>query len=253
MNLFIYIKRRKLAVLCSGICLVLAAVIAMQEIAAVTAANTNHLVPICRVQTEEKKIAISFDTDSGDSETKKLADILRAYHVKASFFVVGAWAEKHPDSVQMLVQDGHEICNHSNTHPHMPKLSVGEMRAQIFGCNKIIEKITGSVPVLFRAPYDDYSSQLIETAQSVPMYCIKWNIDSYDWKNASPKEIVKSVTSQAAPGSILLFHNGSLNTATALPEILSILQTRGYSIVPVSQLILTENYTVDETGTQRKS
>ncbi len=231
----------------------LAVIIALQGVSAITALNAKRLNPICSVKTDEKKVAISFDNDWGDEETQRLIDILRRYSVKASFFVVGAWADKYPKSVLSIAAAGHEICNHSNTHPHMPRLTRTDMLSQITDCNSKIKKITGVGPVLFRPPYDDYSNALMEAVDSADMYCVKWSIDSLDWKNPTPRQIVEQVTTQVKPGSIILFHNGALNTATALPDVLGTLQAQGYTIVPVSQLIYKDHYTIDETGMQIKS
>lgn len=252
MKAVVFTKKRMVTVLCSAGIFVLAVLLAVQGITALTASFARREMPICRVQTQEKKIAISFDADSGNEETARLIDLLRRYSVKATFFVVGAWVQRYPESLRALAAAGHEVGNHSATHPHMPRLSGSEMLSQITECNSRVQSVTGKTPVLFRAPYDDYSNLLIETAQSASMQCVQWDIDSCDWKNLSPKAITKQVISQAKPGSIILFHNGALNTATALPDILSALQTQGYTIVPVSQLLYHDHYTVDDTGTQKR-
>lgn len=252
MKFLIITRERILAVLCALISCVLAVVITFQCVASISVLTAKRLSPICSVKTDEKKVAISFDTDWGDGETQRLIDILGRYDVKASFFVVGAWADKYPKSVRSIAAEGHEVCNHSDTHPHMPKLTREDMLAQINSCSNKIKNITGVSPILFRAPYDDYSNALIEAAGSVGMYSVKWDVDSLDWKNPTPRQIVERVTAQVKPGSIILFHNGALNTASALPTVLGTLQSRGYLIVPVSQLIYKGDYTVDDAGTQMK-
>ncbi len=253
MKFLILTRQRLLTGLCCFVAGVLAVFITLQGVTAITASEMKQLNPICSVKTDEKKIAISFDTDWDDRETEKLIEVLRRYSVKASFFVVGAWVDKYPGSVKSIAAAGHEVCNQSNTHPHMPKLSRAEMQAQIMDCNRKIQKITGISPALFRPPYGDCSSNLVEAAQSMQMYCVMWDIDSFDWKNPTPGQIAERVTSQVKPGSIVLFHNGALNTVTALPDILGTLQTQGYSIVPVSQLIYKDHYSVDRSGMQIKN
>lgn len=253
MKFIILTRQRMITLLCCLIAAALAVVITLQGIKAVTAFAAQNRNPICFVKTDEKKVAISFDCAWDDQETPKLLDILNRYNVKASFFVVGAWADRYPKSMQSIASAGHEIGNHSNTHPHMPKLSRNAMLAQIIDCNQKIKTITGTEPVLFRPPYGDCNAALVETAGSVRMYCIEWNIDSFDWKNPAPRQIVERVTTQVKPGSIILFHNGALNTVTALPEILSSLRAQGYAMVPVSQLIYKDGYTVDASGMQAKN
>lgn len=252
MTVIVTAGKRPVTLLCSFAAFALVVLLAFQAVPVLIASFTQRPMPICRVQTEEKKIAVTFDTDTGNGETDRLIDVLRRYSVKATFFVVGAWAERYPQSLRALAAAGHEIGNHSDTHPHMPKLSGAEMLRQITACGARVQSVTGKAPALFRAPYDDYSSLVIETAQTASLQCIQWNIDSLDWKNIPPNEMTKQVVSQAQPGSIILFHNGALNTVTALPDIFSALQTQGYTIVPVSQLIYHEHYTVDGTGTQKR-
>jgi hypothetical protein len=179
-----------------------------------------------------------------------LIDILKKYNVKTTFFVVGAWVDKYPDSVRALTAAGHEVCNHSSTHPHMPKLTQQEMTSQITSCNEKIKAITGASPLLFRPPYGDYNDSLINTVNGLKMYPIQWSVDSLDWKDPTPQQIASRVLSRVKPGSIVLFHNGAKNTPAALPTVLQTLQAQGYKIVPVSQLIYKSDYTIDSAGVQ---
>lgn len=250
MRILILTRKRMLTVLCCLLCGVLTVFLAFQGIAALTASSGKRLIPIYCVKTNEKKVAISFDAAWGNEQTQTLIDILNKYHVKTTFFVVGAWVDKYPESVKALTDAGHEVCNHSDTHPHMPKLSRGDMTAQITDCNEKLKKAAGKSPILFRPPYGDYDNALLETVKSVNMYCIQWDVDSLDWKNPVPDAIVKRVTSQVKPGSIVLFHNGAKNTPTALPSVIEALQSQGYQIVPVSQLIYKDHYTIDSSGMQ---
>lgn len=250
MRILILTRKRMLTVLCCLLCGVLTVFLAFQGIAALTASSSKRLIPIYCVKTDEKKVAISFDAAWGNEQTQTLIDILNKYHVKTTFFVVGAWVDKYPESVKALTDAGHEVCNHSDTHPHMPKLSRGDMTAQITNCNEKLKKTAGKSPILFRPPYGDYDNALMETVNSVNMYCIQWDVDSLDWKNPAPDAIVKRVMSQVKPGSIVLFHNGAKNTPTALPSVIEALQSQGYQIVPVSQLIYKDHYTIDSSGMQ---
>lgn len=217
---------------------------------AAQAAAQKRELPIYCVKTEEKKVAISFDAAWGNEETQTLIDILNEYGVKTTFFVVGAWVDKYPDSVRALTAAGHEVCNHSDTHPHMPKLSEAEMLKQIQSCNEKIAAITGKTPALFRPPYGDYNDAVIRTVNSLGMYPIQWSVDSLDWKDPTPQQISERVLSQVKPGSIVLFHNGAKNTPAALPTVLKTLQSEGYEIVPVSELICKNSYSIDSAGMQ---
>ena len=167
--------------------------------------------------------------------------------------MVGAWVDKYPESVKALSDAGHQIQNHSNTHPYMSKLSAEQITDELESCNKKIENITGVRPNLLRPPYGDYNNCLIETTQSLDMYTIQWSVDSLDWKdNATPESICKRVTSKVKNGSIVLFHNDATHTPAALPMILSTLQKEGYEFVFIEDLILKENYEILHDGTQCK-
>lgn len=235
-----------------GICAILAVVVAMIGTMS-THANSNRLLPIYCVETDKKQIAISFDAAWGNDDTQQLIDILAEYKVPATFFVVGAWVDKYPESVKALADAGHQIQNHSNTHPHMPQLSKEQMKDEIENCNKKIESITGVCPTLFRPPYGDYDNATIETLDSLNMHTIQWDVDSLDWKeNASPESICHRVTSKVKNGSIVLFHNDADHTPAALPNILKCLKDEGYEFVFISDLILKENYEIKHDGTQCK-
>ena len=216
-------------------------------------ASSNKLLPIYCVQTDKKQIAISFDAAWGNDDTETLINILKEYDVPATFFVVGAWVDKYPESVKQLSDAGHQIQNHSNTHPHMPQLSVAQMTDEIESCNKKIENITGKCPTLFRPPYGDYDNTTISTLDSLNMYTIQWDVDSLDWKDsATPENICERVTKKVKNGSIVLFHNDADHTPAALPTILKCLKDEGYEFVFISDLILKENYEIKHDGTQCK-
>ena len=218
-----------------------------------TFANSDRRLPIYCVETDKKQIAISFDAAWGNDDTEQLIDILAEYEVPATFFVVGAWVDKYPESVKQLSDAGHQVQNHSNTHPYMTGLSTEQMIDELESCNKKIENVTGKKPTLFRPPYGDYDNRVIEAVESVDMVTIQWDTDSLDWRdNATPESICKRVTSKVKNGSIVLFHNDADHTPAALPNILRCLKDEGYEFVFISDLILKENYEIKHDGTQCK-
>lgn len=141
-------------------------------------ATTDKKLPIYRVDDNNKNIAISFDAAWGNEDTEELIRILDKYKVKATFFVVGSWVDKFPESVKQLCDAGHDIQNHSNSHPHMPQLSVAQMTDELQSCNDKIKAITGKSPILFRAPYGDYNNTMLETVENQGMYTIQWDIET---------------------------------------------------------------------------
>ena len=220
----------------------------------VSAAATKRQLPIYCVQRDQKMVAISFDAAWGNEDTQQLIDILGQYQIKATFFVVGDWVDKYPESVKALHDAGHEIMNHSNTHAHYNSLSTEEIIADVSACNDKIEAITGVRPTLIRCPYGEYDDHVIAAIRSMGMEPIQWDVDSLDWKEIPAEEIVQRVTGKVQPGSIVLFHNAALHTPEALPSILETLIQEGYTFVPISQLILdgeyNTDYTIDHTGRQ---
>ncbi len=235
-----------------SICLFLALTIAVIGSVSVFA-NSDRLLPIYCVETKKKQVAISFDAAWGNDDTEELISILKEYDVPATFFVVGAWVDKYPESVEALHKAGHQIQNHSNTHPHMPQLSREQMKDEIISCNEKIKKITGVTPTLLRPPYGDYDNALIETMNDLKMHTIQWDVDSLDWKeNATPDTICQRVTNKVKNGSIVLFHNDADHTPEALPQILKCLKDEGYEFVFISDLIYKKNYEIKHDGTQCK-
>ena len=207
-------------------------------------------LPVYCVQQDEKIVALSFDAAWGNEDTQALIDILDQYGVSTTFFVVGDWVDKYPESVRALADAGNEVMNHSSSHAHFSALSTDEIIADITACNDKIEAITGARPTLFRCPYGEYDDHVIRAINSIGMKAIQWSVDSLDWKGISADEITERVLSRVEPGSIVLFHNAAEHTPEALPGILDALQRDGYTIVPISELLLNGDYSIDHTGKQ---
>ena len=222
--------------------------------AVVGASAATRQLPIYCVEKDYKVLSISFDAAWGNEDTQQLIDILGKYGIKATFFVVGEWVDKYPESVKALHDAGHEVMNHSDDHAHMTQLSKEEIIADVEACNDKIEAVTGVRPTLIRPPYGEYDDNVITAIRSIGMEPIQWDVDSLDWKDLSAQEITKRVTSKVQAGSIVLFHNAALHTPEALPTILETLLQEGYTFVPISQLILpgtyNTDYTIDHTGRQ---
>lgn len=252
MRYFIITKRHITVVvsLVLGLAVITASIFSYQALAA-----SDRLVPIYCVEDKgDKTIALSFDAAWGNEDTEQLIGILGKYKVKATFFVVGSWVDKYPESVKQLSDAGHEINNHSNSHPHMPQLSVTQMTEELNACNEKISAITGKKPILFRAPYGDYDNTMLKTVTDNGMYTIQWDVDSRDWKEEYTTDmIVRGVCDNVKSGSIVLFHNAAKNTPEALPIILEKLIAEGYNFDLISNMIYKENYTIDHAGMQIKN
>jgi len=218
--------------------------------AIVGASATQRQLPVYCVQRDDKVVALSFDAAWGNEDTEILIDILDKYDINTTFFVVGEWVDKYPESVKALSDAGNEVMNHSLDHAHFSKLSEDEIVNNISACNDKIAAITGTSPSLFRCPYGEYDDHVIKAVNSMGMTAVQWNIDSLDWKGISAGDIQQRVLKNIEPGSIILFHNAAENTPEALPGIIEALLADGYSIVPVSQILLSGDYSIDHTGRQ---
>ena len=216
----------------------------------VGAAVTERELPVYSVERDGKFVSLSFDAAWGNEDTQMLIDILAKYNVKATFFVVGEWVDKYPESVKALHDAGHEVMNHSDAHPHMAKLTAKQIIDEVNRCSDKIEAVTGVRPTLFRCPYGEYDDNVIGTVNGMGLTAVQWDTDSLDWKKLTAGEIYKRVSSKVQPGSIVLFHNAGLHTPEALPAIIEYLLAEGYTIVPISEILLTGDTYIDHTGRQ---
>ena len=216
--------------------------------AAVVAAKRE--LPIYSVEHDDKVISISFDASWGADKTLSLLDILDEHNVKTTFFLVGGWVDKYPDMVQAIVARGHEIGNHSNTHPHMNALGEQAIRDELRMMSDKVENLTGVRPTLFRPPYGEYNNRVVQVARQEGYEVAQWSIDSLDWKDRGTEDIIKQCTYRVDNGDIVLFHNDSNDILNALPTVIKHYQSLGYTIVPVSELLLEGPYTIDVQGKQ---
>lgn len=250
MRIFVFKRRWWTAAGC--LCAAAAMFWAVSHPSAVGAAAAERQLPIYSVETpgDTKQVAISFDAAWGNEDTEALLEILNSYEVQATFFVVGDWVEKYPESVKALSDAGHDVMNHSDTHPYMTQCAAGQMVSEIESCNDRIEAVTGVRPTLFRCPYGDYNDSVISAVRSLGMEPVQWDVDSLDWKGISANEITQNVLSKVKSGSIVLFHNAADHTPEALPNIISHLQYDGFRFVKIADLLADGAYTIDANGTQ---
>mgnify|MGYP003503528938 FL=1 len=235
----------------AGCMLVLAAayILRLNEPAATVVAQKREL-PIYSVARDDKVLSISFDASWGADKTIPILDILDKYNVKTTFFLVGGWVDEYPEMLKEIVARGHEIGNHSDTHPHMSQQSEADIRKELHNMSDKVEKLTGVRPTLFRPPYGDYNNRVVTVSRAEGYECVQWSIDSLDWKDRGTADIIKQCTYRVQPGDIVLFHNDSNDIVNALPTVIEHYQQLGYTIIPVSQILLEGEYTIDVQGRQ---
>ncbi|WP_019910765.1 polysaccharide deacetylase family protein [Paenibacillus sp. HW567] len=190
-----------------------------------------------------KHIALTFDDVPDPRFTPQVLNVLRKHHVKATFFIVGSRAAKHPDLVKRIIQEGHAVGNHSYNHPQFGKISVNEFRSQIIRTENIIDALAGYKPRLIRPPYGDINEQQLQWAKAHGYKLVNWNVDSLDWRGLSKSQVRNNIVSHAGKGAIILQHGGGgrgsnlRGTIQALPEVISIMRNRGYTFVTVPQML----------------
>ncbi len=185
-------------------------------------------------------IALTFDDGPHPSYTEKILNLLEKHGAKATFFVVGENLELYKDTVKKAVEEGHEIGNHTYTHPHLSALSEEELFQEIKQNERLIEELTKKPTSLFRPP-EGYCGRTVRAIIKERGYrAILWDVDTRDWAGTTAPEIIKTVQKTVYPGSILLFHDyggKQSDTLTALTVLLPWLKEAGYRFVTVSELL----------------
>ena len=245
---FLVVKMRHII-----IALLILAAIPVVWIAATKTADVFNVngkeIPIYSVERSDNKIAITFDCAWNDEDIDSILDTLDKYKCKATFFVVGDWVRKYPQSLKKISDRGHEIGNHSYNHADYTKLSAEEIVADLDKCDAEIEKVTGKRPYLMRAPSGGYNNTVVKAVEQSGRVYIQWSVDSIDYGDARAQDIYERCIRKTKAGDILLLHNGTKNTAKILPEVLEALECH-YTFAPISEFIYKDNYIVDNTGRQ---
>ena len=210
----------------------------------------NRELPVYSVDRDDGRIAISFDAAWGGDKTKKILDILDENGIKATFFLVDIWTQRFPELVKEIASRGHEIGNHSTTHPEMSKLSREKIAQELETMSANVESLIGKRPTLFRPPYGDYNNDVVLTARQNGYEVIQWSVDSLDWKNKGVQPLIDRATKNVKSGDIVLFHNDSQFIVEALPAVLESYRKPGLTVGPVSQVLLTGQTTIDPQGRQ---
>ncbi|MEI3036216.1 MAG: polysaccharide deacetylase family protein [Oscillospiraceae bacterium] len=211
---------------------------------------TEKELPIYSVQREEALVALTFNCAWEENDIPQLLDLLERENIKATFFLVGQWIERYPDSVRQIVDAGHEIGNHSYSHVDFVGAGEEVIRQQMEKTDALIREVTGSDPVLARVPSGSYDSRVIRLLRQEGYEVIQWDVDSIDWKKPPAKEITERILTKVQNGSIVLFHSGAATTLEALPDVIAGLREKGYCFTTVGDLLLKGETVMDHTGRQ---
>ena len=198
--------------------------------------------PYVRVAGDQtRSVALTFD-DGPSPYTQRILDTLRRYDAGATFFTLGNQLAEHPFPLQRAVAEGHSIANHTWSHADLTKLSPADVRSEMNDANAGLRSAGIPRPRLFRPPYGAYNDQTLRIARRNGMLTVMWTIDSSDYKATDPKAMADAVLAGARPGAIILMHDGGGNrtvTSQALPLIAKGLRARGFKMVTVPQLLIT--------------
>lgn len=196
------------------------------------------LAPWRGLAEEEKKrtIAMTFDDGPNPKNTPQLLEVLKREGITATFFVVGKMAEKYPDLVRRIHQDGHEISNHTYNHADLTRLTDSELVFELENTRRVVSEIIGQDPHFFRPPGGQYNRKVIKTAERAGYTMVLWSDHSNDLMASTTQEIVANVVTQAEDEGVILMHNGPKQTRMALPAIFEHLRTLGFEFVTLSRL-----------------
>ena len=229
---------------CISSALLLVSVALAQESASPTEKPTPVPAPpepkitVSSVPVDGPYIALTFDDGPSAKLTPKLLDLLAQHHIHATFFVIGENVAQHPEIVKRAAREGHEIGNHSWSHPNLAKLSDENVRNQIKRTEEVISGAIGARPVLLRPPYGSLTARQKHFIHDELGYeIVLWDVDPYDWKRPGPTVVTNRILKETRPGSIVLSHDIHPGTIEAMPATLSELEARGFKFVTVSELL----------------
>ncbi len=216
--------------------------------------SSHKKLPIYCVDSNEPKVALSFDAAWGNEDTANILKILDENEVHVTFFMTGGWIESYPDDVKAIYEAGHDLGNHSENHKQMSTLTYEQCLDELQKPHDKVKELTGYEMTLFRPPYGDYNDTVIDSANSLGYHVVQWDVDSLDWKDYGTSSIITTVCDHKhlGDGSIILMHNGAKYTPDALDAVIKGIKKKGYTIVPISELIYKDNYEMDHEGRQFK-
>jgi peptidoglycan-N-acetylmuramic acid deacetylase len=204
---------------------------------------TELLTEVFRGKTGRKQVGLTLDAGAGADPFPKMIKALTEADVKITFFLTGTWAQQNPTFVEQIVAGGHEIANHSWSHPDHTTISNEQIEQETAKTEELLSKMTGqSIRPLWRAPYGSRNDRVLATMKRLGYRNIMWTLDSLDsvGQPKSAQFLIDRITKQsdaALDGEIILMHIGNPTTADALPAILRNLKERGFEVVTITELL----------------
>ncbi|MFA8440077.1 polysaccharide deacetylase family sporulation protein PdaB [Pueribacillus sp. YX66] len=208
------------------------------EVAVLT--TTEEPRAVDSIQTKEKVIALTFDISWGEKQALPILDVLKKHEVnETTFFISGSWAERHPETVERIIEDGHEIGNLGFHYEHYTTLEDDEIKKDIQLSTHVLNELTKNKPTLYRPPNGSFDKRVLKILDEFNYTTVHWSVNSEDWQNPGTNTIIKNVIEHAEAGDIVLLHasDSAKQTANALPSIIEHFQKKDYRFVTVTELI----------------
>jgi probable sporulation protein (polysaccharide deacetylase family) len=229
-------SRRRALAICFVLALGLLMFFSSEGVKQLLPATSTGDDPLFQVNTTNQVAALTINVAWGEEYLPDMLNALKEAGVNATFFMVGDWVEQFPDLTQALAADGHELGNHSWSHPYPTQIPAEALSEEIKKTEKLLVDLTGQECKLFAPPYGEWDKEVVLTAAELGYRTIMWTIDTIDWQKPGVDVIASRVLDNLAPGSIILMHPTD-QTAQALPQILSGAKEKGYKLMTVGQLI----------------
>jgi probable sporulation protein (polysaccharide deacetylase family) len=195
--------------------------------------------PIYRGNPDKPMVSFIINVAWGNEYLPEMLAALKKHQVKASFFLEGRWVKNNPDLAKMIVSSGHEVGNHSYTHPDMKRISAAQTREQLQKTNEVIEAATGKKSIWFAPPSGSYRDETVQIAAEFKMKTVMWTVDTIDWQKPSPDQLIHRVISKIDKGYMVLMHP-TASTAKSLDRLITLIEEKGLKIGTVSDLMSEE-------------
>jgi probable sporulation protein (polysaccharide deacetylase family) len=195
--------------------------------------------PIYRGHPDKPMVSFIINVAWGNEYLPEMLAALKKHQVKASFFLEGRWVKNNPELAKMIVSAGHEVGNHSYTHPDMKRISAAQTRDQLLKTNEVIEAATGKKSIWFAPPSGSYRDETVTIAAEFKMKTVMWTVDTIDWQKPSPNQLINRVISKISNGSMVLMHPTE-STAKSLDTLITLIEEKGLKLGTVSDLMSEE-------------
>lgn len=197
--------------------------------------------PIYKGHPDKPVVSFIINVAWGNEFLPQMLATLKKHHVHATFFLEGRWVKNHPELALMIVEAGHEVGNHSYSHPDMKKLSAEKIREEIVKTNEVIKATTNVTPKWFAPPSGSFRDEVVKIAREEKMHTIMWSVDTIDWRNPQPSELISRVLGKIHNGAIVLMHPTKA-TAESLETLITSIKERDLEIQTISKLLSEERH-----------